>query len=514
MSKKAAKTAADAPALKPAYAKLLMAWKRACPLVTLTTSDPAQTLREIVATLPDTHVIGWDCARGPFIPKQPKQEEAAKVKAKAIPDQEGAAPVLTDFLIQAEALDKGAVVVVQNAHRFLDSPEVVQAVWNLRDPFKNPKRMLILLGPSIKVPVELQHDVIEIDEPLPDRVALRAVLEGLAEAAQVEMDDEHAEDAAAACQGLSAFAAEQFAALNLTKETGISVRGVWADKCQKISETPGLKVISGGSFADVAGVEQAKKFLAGILNGRAKPSCIVFVDEIEKALAGAAGDTSGTSQDQLGVLLQYMQDRRASGAVFVGPPGAAKSALAKSAGGEVGIPTIQFDLGGMKGSLVGESETRIRDALKVVDSISDGRTLWIATCNSLAALPPELRRRFKFGIWYFSLPDYSERRAIWSLYCERYDLPAISEDDEILTRRWTGAEIESCCEMAWRLESTVEEAAAYIVPVSVAGAQQINDLESLADGKFLSASYPGVYRRDRDRAAEAIEDAQHVRQFE
>jgi hypothetical protein len=53
--------------------------------------------------------------------------------------------------------------------------------------------------------------------------------------------------------------------------------------------------------------------------------------EIEKALAGSGGsDTSGVSQGMLGALLTFMQDEGATGCIFIGPPGAAKSAPSKT----------------------------------------------------------------------------------------------------------------------------------------------------------------------------------------
>lgn len=478
---------------EPVYTKLAKAYKVACPIVTLATADPGKALTKVCKALEssDVAVILWDVARGFTIPQQPKFEEAKAAAAKASLTPELFS--LEMFLAECEKLPKGVAVVIFNAHRFLDRPEVVQAVWNLRDPFKSPKRMLILMGTAFRVPAELQHDVIELDEPLPNSDEIKGVVRTLCESTGVEMNDDHIEDAAAASRGLSAFAAEQLAALNFSRGGGVSVQGVWADKCSKINETPGLKVISGGTFEDVAGVEQAKRFVTGILGGRDKPRTIVFMDEIEKALGGASGDTSGVAQDQLGVLLQFMQDKRAAGMILVGPPGAAKSAFAKASGGEAGIPTIQFDLGGMKDSLVGGSEARIRDALKVIDAVSGGKTLWIATCNSLSALPPELRRRFKYGTWFFDLPTRDERAAIWTLYTEKFELGAIPE--AMLDCEWTGAEIESCCEIAWRTNCTVAEAAAYIVPVSKAGAAQIAELRNLADGKFLSASHSGTYSR-------------------
>ena len=92
---------------------------------------------------------------------------------------------------------------------------------------------------------------------------------------------------------------------------------------------------------------------------------------VEKAMAGATGDTSGVSQDLLASLLSYMQDRAASGIIAVGPPGSGKSAWAKATGNTGKIPTIVFDLGGMKGSLVGQSEANIRSALKLVSAVAD-----------------------------------------------------------------------------------------------------------------------------------------------
>lgn len=512
MAKKSSTESASAPKLSPLCAKLRKAYAVACPIVTLTTSDPAQSIRDIVETLSDSYVVTWDIAKAGSFPVQPNQQEAEAAIGRAS-GFDMSALNLTEFLIGCERLPgsepgsktKGTVVVIKNANRYLDDPAVVQQIWNLRDIFKYPKRMLVLMGSSIKLPEELTHDAIELDEPLPDHTKLRGIVDTLCKDAGIEVEATLLDDAAAAARGMSAFGAEQLAALNFSKASGgVNVRGVWSDKCQKINEVPGLKVITGGTFDDVAGVEQIKRFMRGILNGQDKPRCIVFVDEIEKSLGGADSDTSGVSQDQLGTILQYMQDHRAAGILEVGAPGTCKSALAKAAGGEVGIPTIQFDLGGMKDSLVGGSEGRIRQALKVIDAVSGGKTIWIATCNSLTALPPELRRRFKYGTWFFDLPTKAERSAIWDLYTVRYDLP-IGISESLLDMELSGAEIESVCEIAWRIGCTTDEAVNYIVPVSRAGAKQLDALRAMADGALLSASEPGVYtRKSENKATENV----------
>ncbi len=169
--------------------------------------------------------------------------------------------------------------------------------------------------------------------------------------------------------------------------------------------------------------------------------------------------------------------------------GAAKSAVAKAAGATAGIPTVAFDLAAMQSSLVGGSGERLRAALQVVDAISQGRSLWIATCNSITSLPPELRRRFTLGTFFFDLPTAEEREAIWNIYEQRWQLTGERPDDD----GWTGAEIKECCRKAWRLKLSLRESAAYIVPVSRSAADQINRLRRQASGRFLSASAPGLF---------------------
>ena len=182
--------------------------------------------------------------------------------------------------------------------------------------------------------------------------------------------------------------------------------------------------------------------------------------------------------------------------IFIGPAGAAKSTVAKAAGATAGIPTVAFDLSAMQSSLVGSSGERLRAALQVVDAISQGRSLWIATCNSIASLPPELRRRFTLGTFFFDLPSTEERKAIWKIYLKKWNLGGELPDDE----GWTGAEIKECCRKARRLKLSLQESAEYIVPVSRSAADQIEALRRQASARFLSASQPGVFNADAGQA--------------
>jgi len=129
----------------------------------------------------------------------------------------------------------------------------------------------------------------------------------------------------------------------------------------------------------------------------------------------------------------------------------------------------------------------------VVDAISQGRSLWIATCNAITSLPPELRRRFTLGTFFFDLPDAEEREAIWRIYLDKWPVP---DAERPCDDGWTGAEIKECVRKAWRLGLSLQESANYIVPVAKSAADQIESLRRQASGRFLSASRPGPYSAD------------------
>lgn len=460
------------------------------PIVAVNTPDPAATIKAICAALntKDTDEIckaAWDAVQG-IQGLNPPGEEYSRNDA---PGTEGSAYAA---FLAARKLPSGGVLFIHMAARFLNEAMEVQALWNLRDLFKANQRMIVLLGKQITLPAELCDDVTTFDEPLPTEAELAAIVDRQHSNAALTCDPPTRDKAVEALRGLSAFAAEQVTAMSLTKQ-GIHLDRCWDRKRQQIEQTPGLKVYRGtSSFENIGGCDVIKQFLTRILAGKSRPNAIVFVDEIEKMLGGR-GDSTGVSQDQLGNLLSYMQDHNAAGCIFVGPPGTAKSEVAKSAGTGAGVPTVQLDLGAAKGSLVGQSERQLRDALKVITAVSNGRSLWIATCNAITELPPELRRRFTLGTFFFDLPDGKERAKIWDIYLPKF---AIITDDIPTDDGWTGAEIRQCCDIAWRLGCTLQEAADYVVPVSRSAATQLDQLRAQADGRFLCASRGGVYKRE------------------
>lgn len=482
------------------------------PLVLLECPDPADVIRSITAEVATNGttppVVTWDCIRGLQGANDPGRALSAGLNNGGAPEMETSNPVeaLMRLSRVPAATDQtpGAIIIMAGLGQILNEPQsripVSQALWNLRDVYKAMGALLVLTAPlGYKLPAELSNDVVSAVVPLPSPEQHAAILDDMVTSAGINPPDaDTAARVVDAVSGLSSFASEQSIALSISRE-GIDVDSVWERKRRAIEQVPGVSVWRGGeTFADIGGCDNVKGFFTRLIAGRRRPRAVVFIDEVEKALGGATGDTSGVSQGMLGAILTHMQDSQAAGCILIGPPGAAKSAISKAVGNEAGCPTIAWDLAGTKDSLVGASEARTRAVLQVIDSVSQGRALWLATCNSIGALPPELRRRFTLGTYFFDLPTSAERAQIWRIWIRKLDLDAsqdIPSDDG-----WTGAEIRQCCDIADRLQISLIEAARYVVPVAVSAADKIAELRRQSSGRYLSANTPGLYVFDPQQA--------------
>lgn len=471
--------------------------ERGVPLLGIITPDPTQTISWMHLTVSrDTVMAVWDAARGLQGLNKASLEQvlmAAQVETLAELKHLTVDPV--NALDVASQLPEQALAVFLNLPSHWHHPEVAQAVWNLRDLYKGDKRTLVLLAPDVTPPAILEHDLIVLEEPMPNDQELAKIGRELYDASGLAPADAESEQRiCVATRGLSAFEAEQAIALSLNGK-GMNYDLLWERKARQVENTPGLRFYR-DQPQEMGGISQALRFIDNLMRGPEPVEAFVYWEEIEKSMAGSSSDHAGdggVAKYAFQTILTQMEENEWTGMVTVGAPGTGKSLFSRNVGAKYDRPVLAIDIGATRHSLVGASEQAIRALFRVIKAVAGTRAYFIATCNKVQALPPELKRRFTDGVWYFGMPDEDELRQIWRIQMRRYN---IGPGDEIPTGvRYTGADVRNICRTAYRLGIPLRQAAQYIVPVAVSDPGSIEALEEAASGRFLSASYPGVYRR-------------------
>jgi AAA+ superfamily predicted ATPase len=200
------------------------------------------------------------------------------------------------------------------------------------------------------------------------------------------------------------------------------------------------------NFGDLRGGiqgESESKMRLMMQTAEALAPCILFMDEIEKGLAGYASDhltTGGTGGRQLQMLLPWMEQ--------------------------------------------------------------DNGVYIYATSNDISKLPPEIMRRGRFDeIFFVDLPNKAERTEIWKIQIEKYKRdPNIYPTAKLadMTEGFTGAEIEQAfidalyLAFAEQREPTMEDiqsAVKTVFPLCKLMGAEISSLRKWATGRTRNASH-------------------------
>lgn len=470
------------------------------PIIAISTPDPAATETAITAETGEAPALRWDSARG-ITPVNNEGGEALSTLSTTAneivyPEQ---------ALKEAAQLPPDSILFFYMAHRYIEGPGsdgTIQALWNLRDEYKKDGRTVILLGPAFSLPADIANDILPLEESYPEEEEIKKIVltqyDNTRKTSEGELttenypdpDSEQMDKTVDALRGLAAYPIEQTTAMALRK-SGIDQEDLIRRKKAQIGNVDGLSVHEGAAtFDNAGGLDTVKELFTDLFNGPTRPRVLVWIDEIEKLLAGAQGDTSGVSQDQLATILTLMEINEWGGLLAVGHPGTGKSLIARTAAKTFDTLCIRFDTGATKGSLVGESEKKIRQAFKTLYAIGQERVFIVGTCNALGSITPALQRRFGTP-WYFEIPTREEQDAIWPISLAKYGLdPDQTKPDYT---EWTGAEITKVCDWSYRLNQTLIRAADKVIPIAKSDPDSIARLRLQANGHWLSASYPGLF---------------------
>ena len=390
---------------------------------------------------------------------------------------------------------------------------------------------ILLITPEISLDMVPSGTILTTEMSTPSAEELQDVLERIIEKSAQdfengsELDDDELKKISYLGLGLSLFEFETYAAISII-EAGARERsaitfddlseGIAKGKTEVVKQSDILELTPSTSMGDVGGMLRLKDWVASRAN--------CYSDE-----AKAFGIEPP------------------KGIVVVGVPGTGKSLVARATASELGVPLVKMDFSRVFSKYIGDSESRIRSALKMVeemapvvlfldeldkglggsggdggDSGTSSRVLgtflsWLQDCkapvfvmvtaNRVNGLPPELLRRGRFDqIFSVSMPGPMERLEILEIHLRKRKKKLAMTNPETLafttaSEGYVPAEIESAVKdgliAAFNAKETLSmghivDALGEMIPMSKSNKEQIDRIVAWAADNATPAHYDSV----------------------
>ena len=423
------------------------------PLLFLKTSEEDRWERELaeLALEIERGLVTWTITKG----LQPSISE------------EHQPPSASRLLTEIQGFPEEHLFLVKDFHPYLTEPQVLRQMRDLLPDLIAQRKTLLLFGPVLNVPVELEKDSVRIELPLPAYEDLR----------------------------------EEF------DQTILEIRGADSNALPLSSDNEDrlIKAVMGLT------AQEARKAWQRALRGRNKLDDDVFTMLISEKRTLASGsdllefydlDENVSDIGGLDQLKDWMSKRSEAysprareqgvplpkGMLLLGVQGCGKSLTARATARLLSFPLMRLDIAALLGAQRGESEKNMRSVLSLVESIAPA-VLWldeiekgfagvegdgagaadatmlrlvgtfltwmaeiqkpifvVATANSVENLPPEMLRRGRFDeLFFVDLPNFEERKHILGIHLKKRGWKTDQFDLDDLARRsegFSGAELE------------------------------------------------------------------------
>lgn len=350
--------------------------------------------------------------------------------------------------------------------QYLENPIVVRrklrdTILSLRGSFKT----LFVLSPILKIPPELEKDIVIVDFPLPTYDDIKLIFEKTVANIEknynlkFEIDETLKEKIIKGCLGMTENEVENVLAKAIVNDKKLNEEDlnlIISEKKQIIRKAGTLEYIeTNETFSNVGGLSNLKNWFKKRLNA-------------------------------FSIKAREFGLPEPKGLLLLGVQGCGKSLVSKCIASLWKLPLLRFDIGNIFGKFVGESEENLRKTFKIAETLAP-TILWIdeiekafsgvgdssadsglstrifgsfitwlqektapvfviATANSIENLPPELLRKGRFDeIFFVDLPTPAERAAIFTIHItkrkrkiENFNLSELVN----LSDGFSGAEIE------------------------------------------------------------------------
>ena len=427
------------------------------PAIVCRTSEEQRAIKECydVALETNSEFICWSETRGIFKPQDCEINDNEDV---VLPySNKEKTQVLIDGLNYNK--NKAVIFCLLDFHHFLKCPTCIRTAKDVFQLAKNRYVTYIFVSNEFEPPADLKHEMVVFDMNLPGQKELENIINAAIDANEgcKRPSNSIIKQAANALSGLNSSEAENAVAVSMCKDNELNLDVIYDVKKQTISQDNLLEYYnSNESMDDVGGMQEFKDYIA-------ERSFAAFSEEAQE------------------YGLPYPK-----GVLLFGIPGCGKSLAAKALANMWKVPLIKFDLSKFFGSLVGQTETNTRRALKIAESMApcviwldevdkaisgaanSGRNdsgvtsrmfgtilTWlqekqapvyaIATANNIN-LPPEFLRKGRFDeIFFVDLPNDDERKEIIKIQLKKHKRDYKDFDVDKLVEKskdYNGAEIE------------------------------------------------------------------------
>jgi SpoVK/Ycf46/Vps4 family AAA+-type ATPase len=392
----------------------------------------------------------------------------------------------------------------------MKDPGIIRKLRDLCRDLKLTQKNVILLSPTLNIPLELSKEIAVLDMPLPDRKEIEGIYQKIPSDVMTASSEE-LDACIEAALGLTEEEVENVFAKSVVSKGKVDVDTILSEKRQLVQKSGILDFIPvQESFDNIGGLENLKDWLVR--------------------------RRGGFSQEARDINLPCPR-----GILLTGIPGCGKSLTAVCTGAAWKLPVLRLDLGKVFSGLVGSSEENMRLAIKTAESVapsilwideiekglsgsssgnSDGGTssrvfgtflTWmqekkkpvfvLATANDISGLPPEMLRKGRFDeIFFVDLPSEQERLSIVDIHLNKRGWTVENYSPEKLLKvseGFTGAEIEQAVidarfEAFFKGESLSMEKLEYAfsstVPLSRSMSEKIASLRQWAKDRAVVAS--------------------------
>ncbi len=254
-----------------------------------------------------------------------------------------------------QGLPEKSMLVLKDFHRFLgdaNQPASPLVLRTLREQIRQARttaKVIVVLGGDLQLPDDLAKEFTVLDLPLPDQEALRQMAAGIAESAELSIDEATLTAAAESARGLTTQEAEDVFALSVVRQGGFDPVFIAREKARTVRKNGILDIIEPTETAsDIGGLGHLKTWLA------------------KRRRAFSPEAKAYGLPTPKGVLI-------------LGIPGTGKSLTAKAASSILERPILRLDAGKLFAGIVGESEANLRRAIQTAEAICPC-ILWIDKC--------------------------------------------------------------------------------------------------------------------------------------